>query len=228
MTSGAPRVVGRDEWLAARVELLAAEKEFIRQRDELNAARRTLPWVRVDADYTFDTADGPRSLDQLFDGREQLIVYHFMYGPTWTEGCPSCSFWADSYDGVVVHLANRQTSLVAVSRAPLAALHAYRQRMGWSFPWVSSLGTTFNADYGVSNASTSNYAPTADPMEESPGLSAFIRRDGEIFHTYSCYARGLVPFNSAYQLLDITALGRQEDNLPWPMAWLRRHDSYVT
>lgn len=226
MTGAPHRVVSRDEWLHERVALLAAEKEFTRRRDELSAARRALPWVRVDTWYPFDATGGARTLADLFQGRSQLIVYHFMYGRDWTEGCPSCSFWADSFNGIDVHLANRDTSFVAVSRAPLAALHAYRERMGWSFEWVSSLGTSFNEDYGVSNASTYNYAPVDGPMEESPGLSTFVLHDGQVFHTYSCYARGLDPFNSAYQLLDLTAFGRNEDELPWPMAWLRRHDSY--
>jgi predicted dithiol-disulfide oxidoreductase (DUF899 family) len=220
------RVVSRDEWLSERVELLAAEKEFTRHRDQLSASRRALPWVTVDASYVFDTSTGPRSLAELFDGHTQLIVDHFMFGPDWTEGCPSCSFWADSFNGIDVHLAQRDTAFVAVSRAPLAALHAYRQRMGWTFNWVSSLGTPFNEDFGVSHASTYNYGPAENPMEESPGLSTFVHRDGEVFHTYSCYSRGLDALNSAYQLLDLTAVGRNEGDLPWPMAWLRRHDDY--
>ena len=227
MTRGlAPRIVSRGEWLVERLALLEKEKEFTRHRDALSAARRDLPWVPVDGAYSFDTPDGARTLDELFEDRAQLIVYHFMFGAEWTEGCPSCSFWADSYDGIGVHLAARDTSLVAVSRAPLSSLIAYRARMGWTFPWVSSLGTTFNEDFGVSDAATYNYSPVADPMEESPGLSAFIRHDGQVFHTYSCYARGLDPFNAAYQLLDVTPLGRHEGDLPWSMAWLRRHDSY--
>jgi predicted dithiol-disulfide oxidoreductase (DUF899 family) len=226
VTRAAPRIVGRDEWLRERLALLDTEKDFTRHRDALSAARRALPWVPVDSTYSFDTPDGARTLDELFDGRIQLIVHHFMFGPEWTEGCPSCSFWADSFDRVGVHLAARDTSFVAVSRAPLSSLIAYRTRMGWTFPWVSSLDSTFNEDFGVSNASTYNYAPVADPIEESPGLSTFIRHDSQVFHTYSCYARGLDAFNTAYQLLDVTPLGRHEDDLPWSMAWLRRHDSY--
>ncbi len=227
MTETPPaRIVTRDEWLRERLALLEAEKALTRQRDAQSAARRALPWVAIDSEYSFETPDGARTLADLFDHRTQLIVYHFMFGPEWAEGCPSCSFWADSFDGVGVHLAARDTSFVAVSRAPLSSLIAYRARMGWAFPWVSSLGTTFNDDFGVSNASTYNYSSVADPMEESPGLSTFILHDGQVFHTYSCYARGLDAFNTAYQLLDVTPLGRHEDDLPWSMAWLRRHDSY--
>ncbi|MGF1599149.1 MAG: DUF899 domain-containing protein [Acidimicrobiales bacterium] len=224
--TNAPRIGRREEWLRERLALLHEEKELTRRRDALSAARRALPWVPVEREYTFVTPDGTRTLDGLFEGRTQLIVNHFMFGPDWSEGCPSCSFWADSFDGIGVHLTARDTSFVAVSRAPLSSLLAYRARMGWTFPWVSSLNTTFNEDFSVSNAQTYNYSPVKNPMEESPGLSTFIRRDGQVFHTYSCYARGLDPFNTAYQLLDVTPLGRAEDDLPWPMAWLRRHDDY--
>lgn len=222
----APRIASREDWLQERLALLEAEKEFTRRRDALSAARRALPWVPVDRDYTFDTPDGTRTLDELFEGRAQLIVYHFMFGPEWADGCPSCSFWADSFEGNGVHLAARDTSFVAVSRAPLSSLLTYRDRMRWTFPWVSSHGTTFNEDFGVSNALIYNYAAVTEPMEESPGLSTFVRHDGQVFHAYTCYARGLDPFNAAYQLLDVTPLGRHEDDLPWSMAWLRRHDSY--
>ena len=220
------QVVTRAEWLDQRVALLAAEKELTRRRDELSAARRALPWVEVTTDYTFDTVEGRRRLIELFGGNSQLVVYHFMFGPDWEEGCPSCSFWADNYNGTQIHLAHRDVTLIACSRAPLPTLLAYRDRMGWTFPWVSSLGTTFNEDFGVSDATTYNYAPVAEPMAESPGLSVFIERDGKVFHTYSCYSRGLDAFNSAYQILDLTPNGRDEDDLPWTMAWLRRHDQY--
>jgi predicted dithiol-disulfide oxidoreductase (DUF899 family) len=227
-------VVDRETWLGARLELLDREKELTRLRDELSRQRRALPWVRIEKPYVFATPDGSRSLAELFDGRRQLVVYHFMYGPEWDEGCPSCSFWADSYDGIGVHLAHRDTTLIAVSRAPLKQLLAYRARMGWSFPWVSSLGSDFNIDFHVSfteeqrqQGATYNFAPADSPGEEAPGLSVFARDDdGAVYHTYSCYARGLDPFNSAYQLLDLTPLGRNEDQLPWSMAWLRRHDQY--
>ncbi len=221
-----PRIATREQWTHERVELLAAEKELSGRRDELARARRALPWVLVDSDYRFDTIDGERSLAELFEDRSQLVVYHFMFGSEWEEGCPSCSFWADSYDGIRVHLEHRDTTLIAASRAPLATLQQYRERMGWTFNWVSSLGSTFNHDFGVSQADVYNYAPVTNPMEESPGLSAFIRHDGQVYHTYSCYARGLDVFNTAYQILDVTAKGRDEDDLPWTMAWLRRHDQY--
>ncbi len=221
-----PTIAPREEWLRARLDLLQAEKELTRQRDELSRRRRALPWVRVDKAYRFDTVDGPRSLPELFEGRSQLLVYHFMFGPEWPEGCPSCSFWADNFDGVGVHLAHRDVTFLAASRAPLDRLLAYRSRMGWTFPWVSSSGSDFNLDFGVSDSPTYNYAPSDSPQEELPGLSAFALRDGEVFHTYSCYARGLDAFNGAYQLLDLTPKGRDEGGLEGPMAWLHRHDAY--
>lgn len=221
------RVVTRDEWLRERVRLLDAEKAHQRQRDALAARRRSLPWVRVETDYTFRTEDGPRRLADLFGDRAQLITYHFMYGPDWEEGCPSCSFWADSVDGNVVHLAHRDTSYVHVSNAPLDQLLAYRERMGWDIPWISAAGTSFQADFGVAGARTYNYVDQDEPNGEVPGLSVFVREGGDVFHTYSAYARGLEPFNSAYALLDMTPKGRDEEGLPWTMAWLRRHDAYA-
>jgi predicted dithiol-disulfide oxidoreductase (DUF899 family) len=222
------------EHRAARLDLLAREKELNRLRDELAAQRRQLPWVRLDKDYEFDGPDGRLSMLDLFGDRSQLIVYHFMLGPGWVEGCPSCSFWADSFDGTPVHLANRDAALVAVSRAPLAEIEAYRQRMGWSFRWVSSAPSDFNFDFGVSSTpehqaagSEYNFRHVDEPMEESPGLSIFARDEaGQVYHTYSAYSRGLDPINSSYQLLDLTPKGRDEQDLPWTMAWLRRHDSY--
>ena len=231
--STTPEVVDRETWLTARRALMEEEKALTRQRDAVSRRRRELPWVEVDQEYLFDTEAGPKSLPELFEGRRQLAVYHFMYGPDWDEGCPSCSFWADSYDGIGIHLAHRDTTLIAVSRAPLNALIAYRDRMGWSFPWVSSLGNTFNMDYAVSfpeghrDDASYNYAPLPEPPEELPGLSIFtMADDGTVYHSYSCYSRGLDPFNSAYQILDLTPLGRHEDDLEWSMAWLRRHDQY--
>jgi predicted dithiol-disulfide oxidoreductase (DUF899 family) len=223
-----PTIATRQQWLEARRDLLTAEKEHTRQRDELARRRRALPWVRVDKDYRFDTETGPRSLAELFDDRSQLLVYHFMYGPDWTQGCPSCSFWADGFDGLDVHLARRDVTLVAASRAPLERLLDYRTRMGWTFPWVSSLGSDFNTDFDVSDAASYNYAPVpeADRPGERPGLSVFALDGEQVFHTYSCYARGLDGFNAAYQLLDLTPRGRAEDGLEWSMAWLRRHDEY--
>ncbi len=219
-------VVTRAEWLARRVDLLAAEKAHQRERDALSAKRRELPWVRVDREYTFDTVDGERTLRDLFDGRSQLIVAHFMYGPDWDAGCPSCSFWADSVSGTIAHLNHRDTSYVNVSNASLDTLLAYRERMGWDIPWVSAAGTTFQADFGVAGADTYNYVAQDQPNPELPGISTFVLEDGEAFHTYSAYARGLEPYNSTYALLDMTAKGRQEDDLEWSMAWLRRHDEY--
>ena len=219
-------IATRDEWTSRRVELLKEEKALSRRLDEVAKQRRALPWVPIDKDYLFDTRDGKRSLAELFDGRSQLLVYHFMYGPAWEEGCPSCSFWADNYDGVDVHLAHRDVTFVVVSRAPLADLLRYQERMGWTFEWVSSAGTDFNTDFGVSDVSFYNFAQRDDVADELPGLSAFIQVDGRVFHTYSAYSRGLDIFNGAYQMLDMTPKGRDEDALPWSAAWLRRHDQY--
>jgi len=221
------------EWLEARVRLLEREKELTRLRDELSRERRALPWVPVTAAYRFEGPDGEVSLSDLFGESNQLLVYHFMFGPTWDEGCPSCSFWADNFDGVGIHLAHRDVALVAVSRAPFQKLDAYRRRMGWSFCWYSSEKTTFNYDFNVSftpkqqtSSATYNFASAENVGDELPGLSAFVKQDGAIYHTYSTYARGLDAFNGAYQLLDLAPRGRNEDGLPYTMAWLRRHDQY--
>ena len=230
------RIVSQEEWLAARKAHLAREKEFTRLRDQLSRERRELPWVRVEKDYVFQGPNGPESLGDLFDGRSQLLVQHFMYGPDWEEGCPSCSFWADSYDGFIVHLAQRDVTMVAVSRAPLAKLDAFKRRMGWSFKWVSSLGSDFNRDFQVSftpdemakGEMTYNYETRGFPADEAPGVSVFARNDaGEVFHTYSCYSRGLDMLNGAYHYLDLVPKGRDEDDLPYSMAWVRRHDEYA-
>jgi predicted dithiol-disulfide oxidoreductase (DUF899 family) len=230
----APTVGSRDEWTAARLELLAREKQLNRLRDELAEQRRRLPWVRVGKDYCFEGPGGARTLRELFEGRSQLLVYHFMFGPEWDEGCPSCSFWADSFDGVTVHLAHRDVTLVAVSRAPYERLAAYRARLGWSFPWYSSAASDFNFDFGVSftpeqqeRGGDYNFVHQEHPPEEAPGISAFATDEsGAVCHTYSAYSRGLDPINSAYQLLDLAPRGRDEADLAWTMAWLRRHDSY--
>lgn len=228
-------IVSHDQWLAARREHLAKEKEFTRLRDELSAERRALPWERVEKEYIFDGPQGKQSLADLFGDKRQLIVYHFMFGPDWEEGCPSCSFWADNFNGIGVHLAHRDTALVAISRAPVARLEAYRQRMGWGFPWLSSLHNDFNFDYQVSFSPDPakqgeyiyNYRKGEFGGEESPGISVFYRdEDGAIYHTYSAYARGLDMMNTAYHYLDLTPKGRDEAGLPWTMAWLRRHDQY--
>ncbi|MGI9411522.1 MAG: DUF899 domain-containing protein, partial [Hyphomicrobiaceae bacterium] len=223
-------VVTPEEWLDARKALLAKEKEFTQAREALASQRRELPWVRIDKDYAFQGPGGKVPLADLFADHRQLIVCHFMYGPDWTEGCPSCSFWADGYDPMVVHLAARDTAFVAVSRTSLANIDAYKKRMGWHFNWVSSLDSDFNQDFAVSftkaqmesGAVPYNYATAAFPSEEGPGLSVFYKNaDGEIFHTYSCYARGLDMMNTAYHLLDLTPKGRDEDGLPFTMAWVR-------
>lgn len=228
-------VVSQQEWLAARKALLAREKEFTKARDALSAARRDLPWSMVDKTYTFDTPQGRKMLGELFGDKSQLVIYHFMLGPGWVQGCPSCSFLADHFDGASIHLAQRDVSFMAVSRAPLAEIEAYKTRMGWRFPWVSSFGSDFNSDFDVSFDKTDvaaktlayNYDTVAVNSEELPGLSVFYRNErGEVFHTYSTYARGLDILVGAYNFLDLTPKGRDEDSLPWTMAWVRRHDEY--
>ena len=230
-----PRIVSRDEWLAARKALLAREKAHTREGDALSADRRRLPMVKVETSYMFDTADGRRSLADSFEGRSQLIVYHFMMGPGWAEGCPSCSFLMDHLDGVLPHLANRDVTLVAVSRAPLAEIDAFKRRMGWQFPWVSLYGTAFNRDFHVSFTKDEvasgkmhyNYAEQLFPSEEGPGFSVFVTNaQGDIFHTYSTYGRGGESVLGTYHLLDLVPKGRDEDGLPFPMAWVRHHDRY--
>jgi len=226
-------VVSADEWNAARKALLAREKEFTRVRDALSAARRDLPWQKVEKDYVFTGERGPVTLSELFAGRDQLIVQHFMFGPDWKAGCKSCSFWMDNYDGIVVHLNHRDVSLVAISRAPIETLLAYRKRMGWHFDWVSSLGNSFNYDFAVSftpddvasGAKNYNFGTLPTYGEEAPGISIFARDSDTIFRTYSTYARGLDMLNGAYHLLDLVPKGRDEDD---GMDWLRRRDEYET
>ena len=227
-------IVDHDEWLRRRKALLEREKAFNRQRDELSADRRSLPWERVEKEYRFDTTEGSKSLAELFAGRSQLLIYHFMYGPDWDAGCPSCSFWADNFERNVIHLAHRDITMMAVSRAPLATLEAYRKRMGWTFDWASSLESDFNFDFQVSfdkeaveNGSVYyNYNEQTFPSEEAPGLSAFLLEDGVIYHSYSTYARGLDMLNAGYHLMDVAPRGRDEDGLDYSMAWLRRRDEY--
>ena len=229
------RVVSHEEWIAARREHLAREKEFTRQRDELSRARRELPWEKIDKEYVFDTSTGRKSLAELFEGRSQLIVYHFMFGPDWTEGCPSCSFWADNFAGVIVHLNHRDVTMIAVSRAPLAKLLAFRDRMGWRFEWVSSLGNDFNRDFGVSFTPEEvakgemfyNFHVGKFPVEEAHGVSVFYLSGDEVFHTYSCYARGIDMVNGAYHYLDLVPKGRDEAGLSYNQAWIRHHDRYA-
>ena len=224
-------VVTRDAWLAARKELLAREKEFTRLRDELSRRRRELPWEPVEQEYVFEGADGRHPLPELFDGRSQLVVYHFMFDPEWDEGCKSCSFWADNFDPNVIHLKARDVTLVAVSRAPYPKLAAYQRRMGWSFPWYSSAGTDFNADYGVTFAPDDherevyNYGSLPPRGPEREGASVFYRDDaGRVFHTYSTYARGIDLLNAAYNYLDLVPKGRDEGGRS--QSWVRRHDEY--
>ena len=227
-------IVSHEEWLAARKRHLSKEKEFTRLRDELSRERRELPWVRVEKNYVFDTLGGKQTLSDLFEGRSQLVVYHFMFGPDWSDGCKSCSFWADNFNGIVVHLKHRDVTLLAVSRAPLENLESFRKRMGWGFKWVSSFGNDFNRDFHVSFTPQEmqgevyyNYGMQKFPSEEAPGISVFSRNpEGEVFHTYSCYARGLDMLNGAYHYLDLAPKGRDEDALPYTMSWVRHHDKY--
>jgi predicted dithiol-disulfide oxidoreductase (DUF899 family) len=246
------RIATREEWLAARLDLLEAEKELTRRSDELARRRQALPWVKVDKAYRFETVEGSASLADLFRGRSQLLVYHFMFGPDYAAGCPSCSMIADGFNGFAVHLAQHDVMLTAVSRAPLAKLQAYRRRMGWTFPWASSSASDFNADYGVGFSErqqregheynfrqtppisrSTPEAPNAFAamcgvdgstfLRELPGMSAFVLEDGVVYHAYSTYARGLDGLWGAYQWLDRAPLGRNEDG----GIWWRRHDEYA-
>jgi predicted dithiol-disulfide oxidoreductase (DUF899 family) len=228
-------VVSRDQWIAERKKLLAREKELTRLHDEIARERRALPWVRIEKNYVFDTPEGRRTLADLFAGRRQLLVQHFMFGPGWEQGCPSCSYMADHTDGMDVHLKHRDVTLIAVSRAPLAEIERFRRRMGWQFKWVSSHGTDFNFDFGVSftpeevarNKLSYNYSDGKwpHPHEELPGISVFYKNDaGDVFHTYSTYGRGVEVMMGTYNLLDLTPKGRDEhDGI---MKWVRHHDRY--
>jgi predicted dithiol-disulfide oxidoreductase (DUF899 family) len=229
-------IATRDAWIEARKELLAKEKEFTRLRDQLSQKRRDLPWVAVEKSYVFEGPNGKETLPQLFEGRTQLIVDHFMFDPSWEAGCKSCSFWADNFNGIIVHLKHRDVTMVIVSRAPYEQLAAYQKRMGWTFKWVSSFGNDFNRDYHVSHTPEElaqgeteyNYTRQKAYASESPGISVF-RSDGHggVYHTYSCYARGMDMLNGAYHLLDLVPKGRDEASLPHNMSWLRRHDEYT-
>ena len=228
-------VVAADRWLEARRSLLAREKELTQLHDQVARERRALPWRRIEKDYVFETPQGPRTLAQLFDGRRQLLVQHFMFGPGWEQGCPSCSYMADHADGMNIHLAHRDITFVAVSRAPLADIQRFRQRMGWQFDWVSSHGSDFNRDFGVSFTQEElssgevdyNYGKRPFPAEEAPGISVFYRDDaGSVFHTYSTYGRGVEVMMGTYRMLDLTPKGRQEHDGIYKMDWVRHHDRY--
>lgn len=228
------RVVSREEWLKERVALLAEEKELTRQRDALAAKVRDLPWVQVEKDYRFAAPSGSVSLAELFGDKSQLIVYHFMFDPTWSQGCKSCSFIADHYDRIVTHLAHRDISFVTVSKAPIAKIEAFRKRMGWTFPWVSGEANDFGRDFGVSftddeltgGEAIYNFTGKAFGIRELPGLSVFAKDErGDVFHTYSVFARGLEDFLTAYRYIDLTPKGRDEAQTGG-MGWLRHRDRY--
>jgi predicted dithiol-disulfide oxidoreductase (DUF899 family) len=230
-------IVSRDQWVAARRRLLDKEKEFLRLRDQLSSERRELPWERVETQYVFEGPAGKETLAELFAGRNQLIVYHFMFAPEWEVGCKSCSFWADNYNGIIPHLNQRDVSLAAISRAPVRKLQAFAARMGWTFKWVSAAQSDFNYDYHVSfkpqdvaqGAAVYNYSRYEESMTDLPGFSVFAKdAAGSIFHTYSTYARGLDPMNVAYQMLDLVPKGRDEAGLPHTMSWVKLRDLYDT
>ena len=230
------KTVSHEQWLEARRAHLAKEKQLTHQRDELARERRELPWERVEKDYVFDSSRGKVSLAELFGGCTQLIVYHFMFGPNWQEGCPSCSYVCDHLDGAVQHLAARDVSLAMISRAPIEKIESFKKRMGWRFPWVSSFNNEFNFDYHVSFRAADkvdgkidyNYTRQEFPSDEAPGASVFFKDpvSGEIFHTYSTYGRGLDSFVGTYTLLDLVPRGRDEDKLAFSMEWVRHHDRY--
>jgi len=231
------KIVSQKEWIAARKELLKKEKEATRLRDKLAAERRELPWVKVDKNYVFDAPGGKVTLADLFAGRRQLVIQHFMFGPDWQEGCPSCSYMADHTDGMLPHLAARDVTMVAVSRAPLAKIEAFKKRLGWHFKWVSSNGSDFNSDFHVSFSKEElaqgkvnyNFTMQEFPSAEAPGLSVFYKDDaGDVFHTYSIYGRGVETVMGTYRILDMVPKGRDEDQLSFAMEWVRHHDKYGT
>ncbi|HEY0945449.1 MAG TPA: thioredoxin family protein [Opitutaceae bacterium] len=236
-TPTSPKIVSRADWIAARRKLLAREKELTHLRDAISAERRQLPWTKIDQPYRFDGPGGKETFVDLFGGRSQLIVYHFMYGDGWEEPCKSCCYVMDHIDGALPHLAARDTAFVAVSKAPLPVLQAWQRRMGWRFKWVSAHDSTFNSDFHVSftkdemeegrvEYNFQTFPPGPMPTEELPGVSVFARRHDEVFHTYSAYARGLDPLIGTYQWLDLTPKGRDEDDFAFSMSWLRYHDRY--
>ena len=228
------KVVSHEKWLEARRKFLAKEKAFTRVRDRLSRDRRNLPWERVDKPYVFEGRDGSETLPQLFAGRRQLVVYHFMFLPEWDAGCPNCSFWADNFDDQVIHLAHRDVTLVAISRAPYPKLANYEKRMGWSFKWLSSAGTDFNYDFGVSfhpeelarKRALYNYTMQNPGISDREGVSVFYKEGKTLFHTYSAYARGIDILNTAYNYLDLVPKGRDEQGHAFAQFWVRRRDEY--
>jgi predicted dithiol-disulfide oxidoreductase (DUF899 family) len=229
------QIVSKNEWIEARKVLLKKEKEFTALRDQLSQQRRDLPWVAVDKEYVFDGPNGKQTLSELFDGRSQLIVYHFMYDPNWDAGCPSCSFWADNFNNIIVHLNQRDVTMIAISKAPYNKIAAYKKRLGWEFKWVSSFDTDFNFDYFVSftpeelakKEASYNFISQDPRISEREGVSVFYKdSSGKIFHTYSAYERGIDILNNTYNYLDLVPKGRDEDGYDFPMAWVRRHDEY--
>jgi predicted dithiol-disulfide oxidoreductase (DUF899 family) len=228
------KVVSEKEWVKARKQLLVKEKKFSKLRDEMNQQRRALPWVKIEKEYVFDGPNGKETLADLFDGKSQLLVYHFMFGPGWGDGCPHCSFWADHYDSVNAHIGQRDTTFVVISRAPLKEIKPFKKRMGWKFKWVSSNGSDFNFDLNVSftpeqlknGTAIYNYVPLEMDIDEREGASAFYKDSkGEVYHTYSTYARGIDLMNTTYNFLDLTAKGRDE-NPEASQNWVRYHDEY--
>ena len=232
------KVVSRDEWLIARKEFLKQEKEFTYERERLSEARRKLPMVEIEKTYLFDSNLGEVTLAELFKNHQQLIIYHFMYGKDWQEGCPSCSFWADNFNGISPHLAARNTAFAVISNAPLEVLNKYAKRLDWNFNWLSAGKNSFSTDFGVSfydDAETSkdsgydagyNYSDSIPDSKEMPGISVFFKQDDKVFHSYSTYGRGLDMLNGAYHYLDLTPLGRDEAELPFTQSWVNRHDEY--
>ncbi len=229
-------VVRHSEWISARTALLAKEKRFTKLRDDLSKARRALPWEKVEKPYELDGPNGTKTLADLFGTKSQLVVYHFMFGPAWEEGCKHCSFWADHYSAMLPHLAARDVAFVAISRAPLAKIRKFQKRMGWTFDWLSSGKTDFNYDFQASFTPETiaskkvfyNYATGPMNMQDREGISVFVKDPGgTIFHTYSCYARGIDMVNPTYQFLDLVPKGRDEDRLEFTQAWVRHHDRYA-
>src|SRR5271170_5435898 len=228
-------VVSQQEWLDARVALLAREKTLTHQQDALARERQQLPWVRVEKEYVFESPEGGKTLEDLFGDKSQLLIYHFMFGPEWEQGCPSCSMATDTMDSNYAHLTQGDIAFAMVSRAPMEKITPFKKRMGWSVPWVSSHGSEFNYDFAVSlgreepTGNWYNFGTSGHPSDEAPGMSVFYRdTDGVMYHTYSAYGRGVEGALGIYALLDMAPKGRDEDGLPWPMAWVKHHDRYET